>query len=143
MRSAVKRKPPALRDKRGRVFLFKNIFVFYIEYLFYENDFIGIKVGNFNVIAGHNHFYACGQLDRARNVSRSDEELRAIVVEERRMAGRVERGTAHVGDPAEIVGLIEKPVSTTITGLEMFHKSVDEAIAGFNNGAGFLLRIKL
>ena len=49
--------------------------------------------------------------------------------------GRVERGTAHVGDPAEIVGLIDKPVSTTITGLEMFHKSVDEAIAGFNVGA--------
>ncbi len=49
--------------------------------------------------------------------------------------GRVERGTAHVGDPAEIVGLIEKPVSTVITGLEMFHKSVDEAIAGFNIGA--------
>ena len=49
--------------------------------------------------------------------------------------GRVERGTAHVGDPTEIVGLIEKPVATVITGLEMFHKSVDEAIAGFNVGA--------
>ena len=49
--------------------------------------------------------------------------------------GRVERGVAHVGDPAEIVGLIEKPVGTVITGLEMFHKSVDEAIAGFNIGA--------
>jgi len=49
--------------------------------------------------------------------------------------GRVERGVAHVGDPAEIVGLIEKPIGTTITGLEMFHKSVDEAIAGFNIGA--------
>jgi elongation factor Tu len=49
--------------------------------------------------------------------------------------GRVERGVAHVGDPAEIVGLIEKPVGTTITGLEMFHKSVDEAVAGFNIGA--------
>ena len=48
---------------------------------------------------------------------------------------RVERGTAHVGDPTEIVGLIEKPVATVITGLEMFHKSVDEAIAGFNIGA--------
>ena len=48
---------------------------------------------------------------------------------------RVERGVAHVGDPAEIVGLIEKPVGTVITGLEMFHKSVDEAIAGFNIGA--------
>ena len=49
--------------------------------------------------------------------------------------GRVERGVAHVGDPAEIVGLIEKPRSTTITGLEMFHKSLDEAMAGDNVGA--------
>ena len=49
--------------------------------------------------------------------------------------GRVERGTARVGDPAEIVGLVEKPVGTTITGLEMFHKSLDVAEAGFNVGA--------
>ncbi len=49
--------------------------------------------------------------------------------------GRVERGKAHVGDPVEIVGLIDKPKSTVITGLEMFHKSVDEAIAGYNIGA--------
>ena len=49
--------------------------------------------------------------------------------------GRVERGTAKVGDPAEIVGLMDKPRPTVITGLEMFHKSVDEAQAGFNVGA--------
>ena len=49
--------------------------------------------------------------------------------------GRVERGVAHVGDPAEIVGLIEKPRSTVITGLEMFHKQLDEAMAGDNVGA--------
>ncbi len=49
--------------------------------------------------------------------------------------GRVERGCARVGDPAEIVGLIDKPVGTTITGLEMFHKSLDVAEAGFNVGA--------
>ncbi len=49
--------------------------------------------------------------------------------------GRVERGVAHVGDPAEIIGLIDKPKSTTITGLEMFHKSLDEAMAGDNVGA--------
>ena len=42
--------------------------------------------------------------------------------------GRVERGVAKVGDPAEIVGLIEKPRSTVITGLEMFRKMLDEAI---------------
>ena len=49
--------------------------------------------------------------------------------------GRVERGIAKVGDPAEIVGLIEKPRTTVITGLEMFRKSLDEAYAGDNVGA--------
>ncbi len=49
--------------------------------------------------------------------------------------GRVERGVAHVNDPAEIVGLIEKPRSTVITGLEMFHKLLDSAQAGDNVGA--------
>ncbi len=49
--------------------------------------------------------------------------------------GRVERGVAHVGDPAEIVGLIDKPRTTVITGLEMFHKQLDEAMAGDNVGA--------
>ena len=49
--------------------------------------------------------------------------------------GRVERGVAKVGDPAEIVGLIEKPRSTVITGLEMFRKLLDEAQAGDNVGA--------
>ena len=49
--------------------------------------------------------------------------------------GRVERGVAKVGEPAEIVGLIDKPVSTVITGLEMFHKQLDEAMAGDNVGA--------
>ena len=37
--------------------------------------------------------------------------------------GRVERGTAHVGDQMEIVGLKEEKLTTTITGLEMFRKS--------------------
>ena len=49
--------------------------------------------------------------------------------------GRVERGVAHVGEPAEIVGLIDKPKTTTITGLVMFHKQLDEATAGDNVGA--------
>ncbi len=49
--------------------------------------------------------------------------------------GRVERGVARVNDPAEIVGLIEKPRSTVITGLEMFHKLLDSAQAGDNVGA--------
>ena len=49
--------------------------------------------------------------------------------------GRVERGVAKVGDPAEIVGLQEKSVTTVITGLEMFRKLLDEAQAGDNVGA--------
>ena len=49
--------------------------------------------------------------------------------------GRVERGVAKVGDPAEIVGLQENSVSTVITGLEMFRKLLDEAQAGDNVGA--------
>ncbi len=49
--------------------------------------------------------------------------------------GRVERGVAHVGDPVEIIGLQEKPSTSVITGLEMFRKSLDEAMAGDNVGA--------
>ena len=49
--------------------------------------------------------------------------------------GRVERGVAHVNDKAEIVGLVEKPRETVITGLEMFRKLLDEAMAGDNVGA--------
>ena len=49
--------------------------------------------------------------------------------------GRVERGVAHVGDAAEIVGLKEEKTNTVITGLEMFRKLLDEAQAGDNVGA--------
>ena len=50
------------------------------------------------------------------------------------VTGRVERGTAHVGDAAEIVGI--KPTQkTTITGLEMFRKTLDFATGGDNVGA--------
>ncbi len=49
--------------------------------------------------------------------------------------GRVERGTMKVGDQAEIVGLQESSRNTTVTGLEMFHKLLDEARAGDNVGA--------
>ena len=49
--------------------------------------------------------------------------------------GRVERGVAHVGDAAEIVGLKDEKTKTVITGLEMFRKLLDEAQAGDNVGA--------
>ena len=47
--------------------------------------------------------------------------------------GRIERGKVNVGDTIEIVGLRETR-NTTITGLEMFQKSLDEALAGDNVG---------
>ena len=49
--------------------------------------------------------------------------------------GRAERGTMKVGDAAEIVGLQEKPTETVITGLEMFRKTLDQAMAGDSVGA--------
>ena len=47
--------------------------------------------------------------------------------------GRIERGKVKVGDTIEIIGLRETR-TTTITGLEMFQKSLDEALAGDNVG---------
>ena len=51
--------------------------------------------------------------------------------------GRVERGKIHVGDPVEIVGL-KDTITSVATGLEMFRKLLDEAMAGDN--IGVLLR---
>jgi len=52
--------------------------------------------------------------------------------------GRIERGRIKVGEAMEIVGLMEKPLATTCTGVEMFKKLLDEGEAGDN--AGLLLR---
>jgi elongation factor Tu len=52
--------------------------------------------------------------------------------------GRIERGRVKVGEGVEIVGLVEKPLTSTVTGVEMFRKLLDEGEAGDN--AGLLLR---
>ena len=49
--------------------------------------------------------------------------------------GRVERGTVKVGDVVEVVGLSDEKRSTTVTGVEMFHKLLPQAEAGDNIGA--------
>ena len=49
--------------------------------------------------------------------------------------GRVERGTVKVGDTVEIIGLTEERRQTVVTGVEMFHKLLDQAEAGDNIGA--------
>jgi len=52
--------------------------------------------------------------------------------------GRIERGIIKVGEAVEIVGLMETPLTSTVTGVEMFKKLLDEGQAGDN--AGLLLR---
>ena len=54
------------------------------------------------------------------------------------VTGRIERGTVHVNDPAEIVGFNDKPRNTVVTGVEMFRKLLDQGEAGDN--VGLLLR---
>jgi elongation factor Tu len=48
--------------------------------------------------------------------------------------GRIERGACKVGDEVEIIGLMKAPRKTTITGVEMFNKTLDRGIAGDNVG---------
>jgi elongation factor Tu len=52
--------------------------------------------------------------------------------------GRIERGRVKVGDEVEIVGLMDRPRKTVVTGVEMFRKILDEGVAGDN--IGVLLR---
>jgi elongation factor Tu len=54
------------------------------------------------------------------------------------VTGRVDRGKIKVGEPVEIVGLRPKSMASVVTGVEMFHKSLDEGMAGDN--CGLLLR---
>jgi len=54
------------------------------------------------------------------------------------VTGRIERGRVKVGEAVEIVGLRDKSLGSVVTGVEMFHKSLEEGMAGDN--AGLLLR---
>ncbi len=54
------------------------------------------------------------------------------------VTGRVERGSVKVGEEIEMVGMQTETMKTTVTGVEMFNKSLDQAQAGDN--AGVLLR---
>src|SRR5947207_1354547 len=54
------------------------------------------------------------------------------------VTGRVERGILKKGTDVEIVGVIDQPLRTTVTGIEMFKKELDQAMAGDN--LGLLLR---
>jgi len=54
------------------------------------------------------------------------------------VTGRVDRGRVQIGDSVDLVGLREEMTSSVVTGVEMFHKQLDEGIAGDN--CGLLLR---
>jgi elongation factor Tu len=54
------------------------------------------------------------------------------------VTGRIDRGMVKVGDPVEVIGLRDKSLASVVTGVEMFHKSLQEGQAGDN--AGLLLR---
>jgi len=54
------------------------------------------------------------------------------------VTGRIERGVVKLNEPVEIVGLRDEVMNTVVTGIEMFHKMLDEGMAGDN--AGLLLR---
>jgi elongation factor Tu len=54
------------------------------------------------------------------------------------VTGRIERGKVHTSEEVEIIGIKERAMKTTVTGVEMFHKILDEGQAGDN--AGLLLR---
>ena len=54
------------------------------------------------------------------------------------VTGRIERGVINVGDAVEIVGLRDKVLTSVVTGVEMFHKTLDQGQAGDN--VGLLLR---
>lgn len=54
------------------------------------------------------------------------------------VTGRIDRGTIKVNEPVDIVGLRDEIGKTVVTGVEMFHKQLDEGLAGDN--AGLLLR---
>jgi elongation factor Tu len=54
------------------------------------------------------------------------------------VTGRVERGVIHTGETVDIIGIKEKPQTTTVTGVEMFRKILDQGQAGDN--VGLLLR---
>jgi elongation factor Tu len=53
------------------------------------------------------------------------------------VTGRIERGVVHMGDPVELIG-IRPTAASTVTGIEMFQKTLQEGMAGDN--AGILLR---
>jgi elongation factor Tu len=54
------------------------------------------------------------------------------------VTGRIERGVVKLNEPVEIVGLRDQAMNTVVTGIEMFHKQLDQGQAGDN--AGLLLR---
>ena len=76
--------------------------------------------------------------DTDKNFLMSVEDVFSITGRGTVATGRVERGMVKIGDVIELVGLAEANREVTVTGLEMFQKSLEESVAGDN--VGVLLR---
>jgi elongation factor Tu len=76
--------------------------------------------------------------DTARPFMMAVEDVFSIKGRGTVVTGRVDRGTLLKGQEVEIIGLRDETVKTVVTGIEMFHKELDQAQAGDN--AGILLR---
>ena len=76
--------------------------------------------------------------DTEKNFLMAVEDIFSITGRGTVATGRVERGMVKIGDVIELVGLAEANREATVTGLEMFQKSLEESVAGDN--VGVLLR---
>ena len=76
--------------------------------------------------------------DTEKNFLMAVEDVFSITGRGTVATGRVERGMVKIGDIIELIGLSEKNREVTVTGLEMFQKSLEESVAGDN--VGVLLR---
>ena len=76
--------------------------------------------------------------DTEKNFLMAVEDVFSITGRGTVATGRVERGMVKIGDVIELVGLAEANREATVTGLEMFQKSLEESVAGDN--VGVLLR---
>ena len=82
-----------------------------------------------------NHYFPDPERDTDKPFLMPVEDVFTITGRGTVATGRVERGTLHLNDEVEIVGVKEETQKTVITGIEMFRKLLDEAQAGDNIGA--------
>ncbi len=92
----------------------------------------------FNLMEQVDQYIPTPERDTEKNFLMAVEDVFSITGRGTVATGRVERGMVKIGDVIELVGLAEANREVTVTGLEMFQKSLEESVAGDN--VGVLLR---